>query len=166
MNFEPLLGTQYWPGGHGFNNWESKLPEDACIIISQILVLEKILKDFPQYISKLNFELSLGPSIFQESRFEQFRIYTKWGCLHSNITNSSIVVLEKKFLTASYQQFPKLLSFIHTYIRVCIIKGFTCIMWNIEEKNIKTVWLFIAYLWFVHVLWICLKRKFSALKCL
>lgn len=46
LNFEPsiVLGG----GGHGFNNRESKLPEDACIIhvISQILVnKKKILKD-------------------------------------------------------------------------------------------------------------------------
>lgn len=112
----------------------------------------------------LNFELSLAPVYFGGHGLNYLESkLPEDGCIVVSHTVASKFL--RKGFQHSYQQFSKLLSFIHTYIRVRISKGFTCIMWNIEEKNVKTVWLFIAF----HMictckLWICLKRKSSALK--
>lgn len=55
LNFELILGTQYWSEGHGFKNVESTLSKDACGMFVHIVVIEKkILKHFTY---NLNFEI-------------------------------------------------------------------------------------------------------------
>ena len=65
-NFEPISGAQVliWGLWLGFNNLESTLSEDACIVILQIVALQflrsKYFKHF-LYISILKFEPIFGP---------------------------------------------------------------------------------------------------------
>lgn len=87
-----------------FNNLESKLSEDACIVIPHILALQllrfKKLKIFN--VLMLNFEPLLGPSFGWGLQFEQFRIFTTLGCLYINLPNCSSVVLENNI----FKYFP------------------------------------------------------------
>lgn len=67
LYFKTLLGPKYWSVNHNLNNTESTLLEDASIIISHIVVLEKnILNSLPIYFL-FKFELLLGSQYWSGS---------------------------------------------------------------------------------------------------
>lgn len=58
FNFEPRLGSHNWSWDPDFNNLESTLSENACIVKSQIIALYffRIRKTFSLHIFMIKFE--------------------------------------------------------------------------------------------------------------
>lgn len=99
LNFESLMGPHFSRTGRGVKRLKYKPYDDACIVMSQIVIkiIILLLKLFNprQLIFIFNLKPLLGASIAPGLLSKQFRIYTKWRRLYTFIKNCSILVLKK-----------------------------------------------------------------------